>query len=292
MTTGKAVMTRTQWFKFESTEFKSPFSILLEAVMKKFAVLCALLLAATATMATSAGAVATIDAAWGNCAFDNTPVHTSNVTFICDGGGSDGAGGTYKLFATLHAPTGGYPQMAALQAQFDVQDETGPLPAFWAFETGGCNADYLSVNAVKPATCGTTANTPWVPANDAQGFVLDYQRAGNRAHMEVVVTTLPTSAQNLASDADYFLFNLAISEDSFNNAPPGCAGCGDKVAIVFNSIKLESSAPGPSLNADPLVVSQSGSFGNCGSTNGASAGTCAATPTQKKTWGAVKSLYR
>ncbi len=258
--------------------------------MKKFAVLCALLLAATATMATSAGAVATIDLAWGNCAFDNTPVHTQNVTFACDGGGPGGTGLPYVAYATLHAPTGGYPQLAALQAQFDIQDETGPLPDFWAFETGGCNAPYLSVISTKPSTCGVLANSPWVPATDAQGFVLDYVRAGNRAHAEVVMTTLPTSAQNLASDADYFLFGLGISEDSFNNSPPGCSGCGDKVSVVFNSVKMESSAPG--VNVEALIVDQAGSFGNCGSVNGAGAGTCAATPTQNKTWGAVKSLYR
>jgi hypothetical protein len=254
--------------------------------MKKFSVLCALALAAT--MATQAGAVATSDLAWDNCAFDNTPVHNPNITLACDG--SRDATAPYRLFATVHAPTGGYPKLVALQAQLDLQDQTGPMSDFWAFEPGGCNEAYLSVNAAKPSTCGTVANNPWVPASDAQGFVLAYSRSGNRAHMEVVVTTLPTSAVDMLSDVDYYLFNLLINEDSFNNSPPGCAGCGDQVSVVFNSVKMESSAP--SVNADPLVVSQAGTFGNCGSTNGASAGTCAATPTQNKTWGAVKSLYR
>jgi len=254
--------------------------------MKKFVVLCAMLLAATATMVKSAGAVATIDIAWNGCAFDadNSPVHSSNINFLCDGSRDDT--NPYRLQASLHAPTGGYPSLAALQAQFDIQDETGPLPAFWAFETGGCNESSLSVTAAKPSTCGTAANNPWVPSSDAQGFVLSYTRSGNRAHMEVVVTTLPTSAQNLASDTDYFLFGLLINENNVGS----CPGCTDKVSIVFNSVKLESSAP--TINADPLIVSQAGAFGNCGSVNGAGAGTCAATSTTKKTWGAVKSLYR
>ena len=80
--------------------------------MKKYSVLCALALAAT--MATQAGAVATIDVAWDNCAFDATPAHNQNVTFACDG--SRDATAPYRLFATLHAPTGGYPSLAALQA--------------------------------------------------------------------------------------------------------------------------------------------------------------------------------
>ncbi len=234
-----------------------------------------------------ARAVATIDLTWDNCAFDNTPAHSQNVTFACNG--SRDATNPYRLFATLRAPAGGYRGLAALQAQIDLQDESGTLPPFWGFEPGGCNEAYLAVQTTRPPTCGTTANNPWVPASDAEGFVLIFNRMGNRSRMEVVVTTLPLSAQNLASDGDYYLFDVAINEDSFINSPPGCTGCGSKVGMVFNSVKLESSAP--FLNADPLVVSQSGSIGTCAMVNGASIAFCNV-PTQNRTWGAVKALYR
>jgi hypothetical protein len=76
----------------------------------------------------------------------------------------------------------------------------------------------------------------------------------------------------------HFVFNT-----SNRNACPGCL---DKVAIVWNLAEIYPES-GPTVY---LTGPDKGSV--CATINGATPGTCAATPTRNTSWGMIKSLYR
>src|SRR5436190_5844099 len=112
----------------------------------------------TALFLSSAGAAianGTLDLAWDNCAFGLTPLPSHDRTFACDGSPVPA-----RLYATFRVLPPVYPKFAAMEARFDLEDQSGALPDFWAFEAGGCNESALTFAHARPAGCGTTDNDP------------------------------------------------------------------------------------------------------------------------------------
>jgi hypothetical protein len=254
-----------------------PFPLLdfMEATMKKYLVICAAALTVCAT-----AAYAGVDLSWDGC--PPNAAATGNKVFVCDGSGF------YQLWAN-YQPSVPIANFIGIQGQVDIQSAVGPISPFWAFELGGCNETSFAPTDARGVTAPTCNIPTQFGTTGAAGTdVFQYTRSGapNRALYQFA-DARTTSVATIAAGSNQYAFTLNIDE---LNAPGAggadCAGCGDNVAFVLNEIDVASTTNPIQPETGP------GLRGNCGTANGASAGTCAATPTQNKSWGSVKALYR
>lgn len=100
----------------------------------------------------------------------------------------------------------------------------------------------------------------------------------------MVFSVFRTSIINVAANTDYFVFKIDFYADLATESSGPCAGCSDQAAIVFNRLGLL--APASPTNEDEELLTAA-----CATWNGGTS-ICGVTPTQNKTWGALKSLYR
>lgn len=259
---------------------------------------CALLaLSATAAFAQFGGGPG-IDLSWKNCVVQDSdngePAPVLNVNLNCNNKTQ-----TNKLVGSFKAPR----DMAgffAMDLDVDLQDQNGPLQPYHHYESGtGCNASgvALSIDNTASGGCGLF-DTPWGAAGGgATPFVTAYSPGfgGNpaKARLFLSIARASNDAFHLVPGTNYYCFHL-----TFNNgqagAVPTCAGCSDKIAIVWNSATMFSNdGSGPDLifGPDGKPMGSSG-VSACGTVNGASQATCASTPAKNTTWGQIKTLYR
>ena len=162
--------------------------------------------------------------------------------------------------------------------------------AWWQLQSGGCRSGYASLNydfSVAPAGC--------------LGIFLDYTRVlgvsqaeagtggANRLRIKGGCAVPPEDAQTIADDGiEYGVVQLNILRSRTIGAAP-CAGCNTGACIVLNEIKLLQPA---TVALDYRI--QNPAQNNAITYNPASAAPVCpgAVPTQNRTWGAVKSLYR
>ena len=257
--------------------------------MKKVTLLCGLLLAMSATIASASG----VGLRWDACLSDGGSV---NKAFACNvNTGSNTLVGTFMLDAAGLAQTSGN------EVVIDIASASNPLPAWWQTKTGFCRAaTSLGMNFV---ISGSAANcVDWALGGSAGGIGA-YNigaRGANTARIVAALAVPPTSLQDLVGGQEYFSFNILINHLKTVGAG-SCAGCTDPVCIVFNSINLTT----PILaNNIKLTGASNGTDGNyCTWQGGAGvvvnpypggaggSGCPQATPTRNATWGQVKALY-
>src|SRR5262249_29879171 len=146
---------------------------------------------------------------------------------------------------------------------------------------GALTADYNFLSS--PGSCGD----PW--SGNASGGSNYTSGAGgpNRGRIRLVcAVAAPIDVDNVSEN---YYFKVTYTNTKTVGAT-GCAGCLDGACIVFNSIELDKNPGlGNTELSNPLnrqfVTWQAGGAGVTG-------GCPQATPTQNKTWGSVKSLYR
>lgn len=148
----------------------------------------------------------------------------------------------------------------------------GPLGSAQARPGSGCSTPVAYTNTWNVASSGT-----------AIGGAQRTPQTG-----QIVFTCYRPSP--LSVTAGQKLFGVQITVDASNSSESGggtCSGCGDPACIVWNEGRPGSfGASTPSNLEGPFV------FGNTLAINGAAVGVCAAVPTHRQTWGALKSLYR
>ena len=258
--------------------------------MKKVALLCSMLLALTASIASAAPGV---NLRWTDCFGD---LGAQNRVFACtSNGGSNVLVSSFELGADLAGVSG-------LEVVIDIATAGSPLPAWWGFKNAGtCRTGSLGVIGAPP---GTAANcTDW-SGGLAQGTsVAAYQTglAGPNTARILEVTAVPAgSGQDLAAATEYFAIQTTI-----NNAKSvgtgSCAGCSSPACIVGSSILCATPpvAGQPSRDvklSGPTDVTGTSNFalwqGGVGVSSQRGTGCPAATPTRTKTWSSVKGLYR
>ena len=111
----------------------------------------------------------------------------------------------------------------------------------------------------------------------------------NRIRFRIDWATGAPTAPSVAAGSLYPAFKLIFDPDAGVNAAPPCAGCGDPGCLVLNSVEVFGFAAGEDYlitaqDVRQFVTWQGGAIGG--------AGCPAATPSQSKTWGSVKALYR
>lgn len=194
-------------------------------------------------------------------------------------------------------------------------DPVPPLPAFWHFETGGCNENGSYGTLIMPADAAGRQN-PWgLGGGAAQMFVQyapDYPSVGRGQFIVSIARWTPIT---LVPGQRYFAFRLVLNTCDAD----ACGGC-DLSGGVEASSAILTNTDGQSLYLDghvpaddPLVCMNTGGW--CGVINArdpiadveagrSPAGDaafkpvnqvetlCAPVPVRERTWGAVKTLYR
>ena len=241
--------------------------------MKKAILLCGMLLAISATVASAAG----LNLRWTNCAGD---AGTQNRTFACaNNTGSNVMVGSFVLDADL-------PQVNGDELVVDLASAGPTLVDWWKFTAAGtCRQLSLSIAAQDGAAC------PDMFSLAASMNIAAYQmglHGPNSARILCVNAVQAAAIADLTGGQEY-----GIAKWTFNNAKSvgtgSCTGCQTAVCIVFNSANITTEGnlrntklTGEAAPGSAYIVWQGGGGTNCP----------AATPSKNATWGSVKSLYR
>jgi hypothetical protein len=217
---------------------------------------------------------------WGECQGGGGP----DFDFL-DCSTPDPANSRY-LFASA-ALLNSIPQVIADFGIVDVTVGMNSLvmPDFWQFHSGGCNGG-------TPAQMQFTADFSTAPGgcHDMWGSSADGggqyggeagpTPSGNRARIKWTWAVFPQSPTVMPGGLQTYTCRIRIRNENLGT----CAGCPEPACFVYNEEKItvldgttyRVTSPGyASANASPSSI-------NCPGT----------TPTQTKTWGQVKALYR
>jgi len=246
--------------------------------MKKAILLCGMLLAASATLASAAG----INFRWDACFGDGG---VQNKTFACNinSPASVRMIGSFVLDADLADVSG-------TEMVVDLQAGSPTLPAWWQFKNvGACRINSLSI-----AAWGTGTNCFDWASGQATVAIAAYQLAKHGLPNEariLSISAVPVSALGqLFGTFEYS--TMALSVNQLQSVGTGsCEGCLTPVCLVYNSVNITTAGnlnntllttpTGPGSN---YVTWQGGAIGGNGCPG--------ATPTRNATWGSVKALYR
>ena len=254
--------------------------------MKKATLLCGMLLAITASVA-SAGPG--LNLRWNACFGDGGVL---NKAFACNSNTIPSAHqmvGSFEVPAVMLGTSG-------LEVVIDLASGSATLPAWWQFKNAGtCRTNSMTMNFTISLSANACAD--WAPAG-ASGGIGAYnigQRGPNTARIVAAIAVPATGLSDLFPGQEYFAYNILL-----NNAKTvgtgACAGCQTGVCIEWNSCNVTN--PNPALNRR-IVGPTNGTDsdfctwqGPVAPTVGSVIGCNAAVPTRNTTWGAVKTLYR
>jgi hypothetical protein len=244
--------------------------------MKKTLLMAGALLALTAGIASAQGG---INLSWNDCG----TFGTLQKNFACTS--NSGANVMYAS-VMVGAPI---PNLNGQASVLDMQTNQAALSNWWQFNTGGCrfnSTSFLSVDynfVAGPFNCtdiwggGASGGINYAP-----GF-----SGPNRARIRTVGAIIGTTS--MADATEYYIQKITFTNARSTGAG-ACAGCSDGVCIVFNSILLTQPAGQGDFTVSNTLDRNWVQFqGGAANVTG---GCPQATPTQNRTWGSVKSLYR
>ena len=228
-----------------------------------------------------------IGLAWDHCQGEAGAVQ--NKVFACDtNAGVDILYGTVTLAAPLDS-------VAGMDMELRIVSASPSLPSWWQLApSGACRFGALSA----PQFVDPTATT----CEDWGNGIASGSYAWNAIH-HICVPDLPPpnmvgltigafvpidQLQNLVAGQKYFVFSLRINHIRTVGAG-ACGGCEVPMCITFCGGGF-GTEPGGVFNPTPTTPSIPG--GNMVTWQGGSPSCLGATPTQRATWGSVKSLYR
>ena len=240
--------------------------------MKKAIILTGLLLACSVSLAAAQG----INLRLNDCGIAGT----QNAAASC----ATNTGLAMSMVGSAVVPAG-MDRVVACEGYIDVQTSAAVLSPWWLMETGQCRASALTFSfdfLTAPGTC----NDFWAGGATGGGGVGPEHSAPNRLLIKLVGAT-PTE-NPIDPGVEHYMFKANISRAK-TVGTGACAGCNDAACLVLNRLVVNQPAGvGDATITTPMV-------GNYVTYNGGvigGAGCPGATPTQNRTWGQVKSLYR
>lgn len=234
-----------------------------------------------ATLALASAASAQVNISWDDCgAFG-----TLDKTFACNAN----TGAPFTMVGTFISPAA--PQFVALEFYIDMIEAVPTQSAWWQLDNvnipGACrgtagyamNADFLA----GPFNCLDF----WGGQASGGGGVLvnGFGRGPNTNRIKGVFA-IPAEQPMTAGD-EIYAFKLSILRAK-TTGTGSCEGCVNPVCLVLNRITVNQPAgvgdfnlTGPAPGGRDYVTWQGGVGADC-----------ATVPTQNRTWGQVKALYR
>jgi hypothetical protein len=237
-------------------------------------------LAAVLTAGPAAGAGLSI--AWDDC---HTPLGMGQFTksFGCASEGLD-----FPLFASFSLPAT-MDSVYSMELVIDVDvaiPEGNPLPAWWLMAPGCRNNGWAADGSGSLSSCpdawgglGTGSFQGWLPGTPGSST--------RHARLLVAVGVLPEDAVTLLGNASYTACRILLR--TVNTLSCG-DGCTTPACLVFNSLLVRRRH----TPEDVEIVLSGGESGGSDRVvwQGGAGADCAAVPTRRTTWAAVKALYR
>jgi len=253
-----------------------------------------LLLTSALLVLTAAAASAQVNLAWRNCITQAAAV--ANEDYLCDGSRN---GFPHKGVASFVSPAN-LGQFVGIQAVVDIKTNNATLPDWWRVGTGDCRDGNFSfpvaLTGIGTGSTGVCQN-PWLGGSTGGGFAFYFENKGDNP-----VTPTPWPGYGriklaMARDTEKALLQGqqyiagAFNLDTFGD-DGSCPGCLDPACLVLNAIELYQTSGAPPQDIYILsapatrqwITWQGGAVGGSGCPG--------ETPTQNKSWGSVKSLYR
>jgi hypothetical protein len=240
--------------------------------MKKAIILSGLLLAVSASLAAAQG----INLRLNDCA----AAGTTNAAASC----ATNAGIAISMVGSAIVPSG-MDRVVACEGYIDVQTSAASLSPWWLLESTGCRPAALTFSfdfTTAPGTC----NDFWAGGATGGGGVSPDHSAPNRLQIKLVGAT--PGENPIDSGAEQYMFKANINRTKSTGAG-SCAGCLDAACFVLNRLVVNQPAGvGDATISTPMLANYvtyaGGVIGGLGCP--------AATPTQNRTWGQVKGMYR
>jgi hypothetical protein len=244
--------------------------------MKKSILIAGVLLAFGATYASAAG----INLSWDDCG----TAGTLNKTFACNAN----TGAPFVMVGSFDPPAG-ITDFLGISAQIDITTDQPTVPDWWKHGTGQCRgtngiATDFNFNS-GPFTCVDV-----YAGAAAGGFAYDVGfGTPNRARFRIQCAVPIDNRVPLDAGTEYYAFKATLLRAK-TTGTGSCVGCENPACIVLNEIQLFQ----PPENAnDPFIFNPiSRNYVTWQTPPEGPAGCPQTTPTQSKTWGQVKSLYR
>ena len=247
--------------------------------MKKLLLLCGALMLMSVAIAQASA----LNVAWTNCAGDGG---TTDKAYACNNNN-----GSATMVLSFQAPTGGVPQMSGAEAFVYVATSNGAsaLPAWWSmFNSGTCRPSVLSANATVPSSAVNCFDA-WNASAGVAGvaaYNMNWNGPGT-ALIDCAAAVPPSQLQTLDDTSEWFLFNIKITYAG--SVGTACPGCSTPACILFHDLLVTEP-----VGVGDFHINAAGPRTYCTWQGGGVGlpGCPAATPTNNKSWGALKSLYR
>jgi len=193
--------------------------------------------------------------------------------------------GTDQFVCSVVSPAN-LTQLVAVETVLDLQTSGSTLPNWFQLGTG-CRAGNAAFDFTRAGTNVFTCNSVWKTSAvdpSAPSLITEGVGGANRVRFQAVAAvpaalTLPMDGQ------EYTVFVLNITQ-ALTRLAGSCTGYNTGACLVCNMLKLDEPAGvgDYTLNhpADGNWVTINSGAPNCPGS----------TPTQNKTWGAVKAMYR
>ena len=254
--------------------------------MRKALLMVGALLTLTSGWAMAAG----IDLNWNACKNSlgfpsGVPASNKNSTCLA-------ITGSNTMIASYYAPASAT-NVDAIEAYVDYKTSQG-ISCWWDFRASNAlRAASLTVMIADPFTCGDGSESCWgcpgnyfsTKPNAAGGGGMVVIPNGNARISCVVGIPIGTGSAPSAGE------ELAVGIRFNNAAAPvasNCPGCSNPACFTLNRVTFfNTGQPGIEINTaqnNNTITWQGGAIGGLGCP--------ATTPTQSKTWGSVKALYR
>jgi hypothetical protein len=265
----------------QETRSKGPVQHLLEEPMKKailFAAALATLVAGTAMAAPG------VNLSWDDCQASLALGLNKTSTCLSNVEASKRAYGTYVL------PAPGTVQTAGNDIVLDIMTNSATLPCWWNFTVAPRTTGFqMQFNTVCADAGGVGIFDYWSsiaggPVGGSGAFLMP-TNAVPRVRIKGVVAVDAGAAEPLGPDIETYSFTLVLVHGSTVGA---CTGCLTPACFVLNLIQVTQ------VNDPPYILTNPSSRQHVFWQGGVvqAPGCPAAVPTQNKTWGSVKALYR
>lgn len=248
--------------------------------MKKLITLAVTLLSLGASTAMAQSGLALY---WDGCSDGGT----SAKTFACTGN----TGAAFTMYVSVIVPTD-MPQFAATSAIIDMTFENPTIPDWWLTLTGQCSANRVS-ESYDAAQFVTNCADIWQSAANLSVFQAQQGtnvmgHAVNTLRLNGGAAVPAGSELNVVADgSELVVCKVSISRTK-TVGTGSCAGCAIPACIVLNECKLQQ----PAGAGDFTVVDEAPGKVRWATWNGSPTNCPDGTPTQNRTWGSIKNLYR
>jgi len=217
----------------------------------------------------------------GDCGAGTT---THSVTNAC----LTNSGTAFTAFGSILVPSTPRIGFIGAMSVVDVQSSQAALPAWW--DGAVCRAAGFAL--ASDATMGGNCPTLWDAAPPAGNNITAQPGIGgpNRVRFLLGVVLDIGSAYDLVGDdvTETSVFKWSVLK-SRSVGTGACAGCSCGATIVLTEVNLQTLTDTPATFVrltypitNNTITYNGGSMVGCG----------ASTPTQNRTWGSIKSLYR